>query len=233
VLDDAGALSRVREAVAGLVAGQSGVVLPVLDAAATGAVLEPGADTALRGLGFLMADSGSARTVTAAVRAALQDGAAGAFAGEVAGVQVAVLEYGQRLRYALDWAQAQSRAVDRQILWTFAVSAPVTLMRGPTGELAGAVEGVLADVFDANGDVEIGPDTGRVRTADDAARFAQQAVGRVAVPGAEVMPAEAARVGFDRAAAALGRLAAPEESLLDRLGDLPLPDLSSRPRRGG
>jgi hypothetical protein len=43
----------------------------------------------------------------------------------------------------------------------------------------------------------------------------------------------AARAGFARTTEQLGRLAAPEESLLDRIGDVPMPDLSSRPRRGG
>ena len=41
-----------------------------------------------------------------------------------------------------------------------------------------------------------------------------------------------ARLGFDRAAAVLGRLTAPEETLLDQLDDLPPPDGSSRRGRG-
>jgi hypothetical protein len=232
LIDDQAALAGVRAAVAGLVAGQPEVVLPVLDAAARGAQLGAADDTVLRGLGYLTADHVSAAAVTEAVRAALQGGAAGAFAGEVAGAHVAVLEYGQRVRYALAWSHEQSRAVDAEMVWTLGVSLPVALVPGPAGELAGFVEGVVADVVDANGDVEIGPDTGEVRTGGDAARFAVGTLGPAAVPGAQVPPGAAARVGFDRAGEVLGRLTAPQESLLDRLGDLPMPDLSHRPGRG-
>jgi hypothetical protein len=232
VLDDQIALARVRPEVTGLVAGQTDVLLPVLDAASTGAALDAAADTALRGLGYLVADPAAARKVTTAVRAALQAGGAGAFAGEVAGAHVAVLEYGQRLRYALAWSHAKSEAVDAQMVWTPAVSVPVSLIPGPAGDLAGVLEDVLADALDADGDVELGPDTGRVRTDDDAARFAVGALGPAAPAGAEVPPGAAARVGFQRAGRALGTLAAPAESPLDRLGDLPVPDLSRWPRRG-
>jgi hypothetical protein len=149
----------------------------------------------------------------------------------VAGAHVAVLEYAQRLRYALAWSHAQGRAVDAEMLWTFTVSGPVAALRGTTGDLAGVAEDVLADVLGANGDVEIGPDTGRVRTAEDAARFAVGALGPAAVPGAQLPPDVVARLGFERAARTLGACSAPAESLLDRLGDLPLPDDSHRPRR--
>ncbi|HEV7871138.1 MAG TPA: hypothetical protein VGO95_07790 [Modestobacter sp.] len=232
VVDDQVALARVRAAVTGLVAGQPGVVLPVLDAAATGVVLDTEAETALRGLGYLAADPGSAAEVTAEVRAALRAGEAGAFTGQVAGAHVALLEYGQRLRYALAWSHDQSRAVDAEMPWTFAVSLPVALVPGNAGALAGVGEGALAEVLDANGDVEIGPDTGEVRTADDAARFAVQTLGPTSVPGAGPISAAAARIGFDRTGEVLGRLVAPGESLLDRLGDLSLPDPGDRPRRG-
>ncbi|MCW2617589.1 MAG: hypothetical protein JWR28_738 [Modestobacter sp.] len=233
VLDDQLALARVREAVTGLVAGQPGVVLLVLDAAATGVELDTEAQTALRGLGYLAADAGSAAEVTDAVRAALRAGDAGASAGQVAGAHVAVLEYGQRLQYALAWSHEQSGAVDAEILWTFGVSLPVALVPGRAGGLAGVVEDALGDVLGANGDVEIGPDVGAVRTADDAARFAVQALGRASPSGAGSIAEAAARIGFDRTGEVLGRLAAPGESPLDRLGDLPLPDLGDRPRRGG
>jgi hypothetical protein len=83
-----------------------------------------------------------------------------------------------------------------------------------------------------NGDVELGPDTGQVRTADDAAAFAVQTLGRAPVPGARVGPGAAARVGFERAGAVLGTLTPPTESLLDRIDDLPVPDLSRRSGRG-
>jgi hypothetical protein len=232
VLDDQGALAGVRAAVTGLVAGQPDVVLPVLEAAATGAGLGAADDAVLRGLGYLAADHGSAAEVTEAVREALRAGAAGAFAGEVAGAHVAVLEYGQRLRYALAWSHEQSRAVDAQMPWTLAVGLPVAAIPGAAGDLAGVVEDVVADVLDTNGDVEIDPDTGQVRTGDDAAGFAVDTLGPVAVPGARADPGATARAGFDRAGEALGRLSAPQESLLERLGDLPLPDLSHRPGRG-
>jgi hypothetical protein len=230
-VDDHVALSRIREEVTGLVAGQPGVVLPVLEAAASATAPEPGVDTALHGLGYLVADAGAATQVTAAVRAAVQAGDAGVHAGEVAGAHVAVLEYGQRLQHALAWSHAQDRAVDAEMLWTATVSGPVAALRGTTGDLAGAVEDLLADALDANGDVETGPDTGRVRTAEDAARFAVGTLGATAAPGAQGLPDVVARLGFERAGRVLGRPSAPEESLLDRLEDLPLPDGSSRPRR--
>lgn len=222
VLDDQGALARLRPAVTGLVAGQPGVVLPVLDAAVTGAPLDAGGDAALRGLGYLVTDEDAATELTAAVRGALQTGAAGGFAGEVAGAHVAVLEYGQRLRYALEWSQAQSWAVDLQMPWQLAVSAPLSAVPGVAGELAGAVEGVAADLLGTNGEVEIGPDTGIVRTGVDAAGFAAGALGPAAAP--------AARAGFDRAGALLGGLTAPQPSLLDRMTDLELPDPFRRRR---
>jgi hypothetical protein len=218
-LDDTGALAQVRAATAALVAARTDVVLPVLDAAATGAELDADADTALRGLGYLLADEEAATVVTTAVQAALRAGAAGAFAGEVAGVQVAVLNYGQRVRYALAWSAALSRAVDRQILWVMTVKPLVAAVPGGGGDLLGALEGVAADFFDADGDVEIGPDTGRVWTPEDAESFAVATLGTQPVEGARVTPGAAARVGFDRAGAAFGPLTPPATSLLDQLDD--------------
>jgi hypothetical protein len=233
VLDDVGALAQVRGSVTDLVVGQPGVLMPVLDAAVTGASPDTRDDTALRGLGYLVTDAGSAGEVTAAVETALRAGAAGASAGEVAGAHVAVLEYGERLRYALAWGHAQSRAVDAQMLWELGVSRPLSLVSGRAGELLDVIEAPVADLLDVNGDVEIGPDTGRVRTAEDAAHFAAAVLGPAAVPGAALSSDAAARAGFERTAHLLGGLAAPGESLLDRVRDMPLPDLSRRPRRGG
>jgi hypothetical protein len=232
VVGDRQDLAGVRAAVTGLVSGQAGVLIPVLDAAGTGAVLDGDADTALRGLGHLVADPRSAVEVTAAVRAALRSGSAGGFAGEVAGAHVAVLEYGQRLQYALAWSHEQSRAVDRHMVWTLAVSLPMAGARGSGGELLAAGVDVIADAWDVNGEVELGPDTGPVRTAEDAARFAASTLGPAGAPDAAHPRDEAARLGFDRAGAALGRLSPPQETLLDRLGDLPTPDPSRRPARG-
>jgi hypothetical protein len=228
VLADEPALARVREAVTGLVSGRSDVVLPVLGAAATGEQLDATTDATLRGLGRLVAESGSAAQVGAAVGAALRAGQAGAFAAEVAGAHVAVLEYGQRLQYVLAWSQAKATAVDVQMVWTIGISLPVALVPGPAGELAGAVEDLAADALNANGEVEIGPDKGVVRTGRDAARFAAQALGSADPDSAGA----AARTGFDRTAEVLGRLRAPEESLLDRLGEISLPDVSRRPGHG-
>jgi hypothetical protein len=197
--------------------------VPVLDAAVTGGELDVGADTALRGLGYLVSDAAAAEELDAAVTGALRDGVAGTFAAQVAGAHVAVLEYGQRLRYALDWSQAQSRAVDAQIVWALGVSGPVALLPRGVGDVASGVATVLADVVDADGDVEIGPDRARVRTGDDAATFATGALGPAAAPGA--------RAGFDRAGELLGDLGGPQDSLLDRLTDLGTPDPSRRPRR--
>ncbi|WP_138733946.1 hypothetical protein [Modestobacter excelsi] len=233
VLDDTGALAQVRGGVTDLVAGQPGVLLPVLGAAVAGGALDARDDTALRGLGYLVTDAGSASQVTAAVGTALQAGAAGASAAEVAGAHVAVLEYGERLRYALAWGHTQSRAVDAQMLWELGVSQPLSLVSGRAGELLDVIEAPVADLLDVDGDVEIGPDTGRVRTAEDAVDFAGAVLGPDVAPGAFLPSGAAARAGFERTADLLGRLVAPSESQLDQLRDMPLPDLSSRPRRGG
>jgi len=234
VLDDQGALAEVREAMAALVASCPEIVVPVLDAAATGAELGRDADTALRGLGHLVADAAAAHAVTVAVQAALREGAAGAFAGEVAGVHVAVLEYGQRLQYAQTWARAQGRALDRQALWQVAVHPWVMAVESRAGEFVGevvdAVEGVVADMVGMNGDVEIGPDTGEVRSGEDADSFAVATLGTSPVAGALAAPGPAAQVGFDRAGATLGDLTPPPaDSLLDHLDDLPLPGGSRGP----
>jgi hypothetical protein len=176
-----------------------------------------------------VAEGRSAARVTAAIRAALRSGQAGESAAEVAGAHVAVLEYGQRLQYALAWSRAKSRAVDVQMLWTFGVSLPVALWRGPVGEVASGIEGLAADALGANGEVELGPDDGVVRTGDDAARFAAQTLG----PAGGWSTGPAARAAFDRTGAVLGRLDAPAESLLDRFDDLPLPDPSRWLTSGG
>jgi hypothetical protein len=223
VLDDQGALARVRPEVTALVAGRPDVVVPVLDAAVTGAALDVGADAALRGLGYLVSDAAAAEEVDAAVSGALQGGAAGAFAGQVAGAHLAVLEYGQRLRYALDWSRAKSRAVDGQIVWTLGVTLPVALLPRGVGDVAGGVADLAAEAVGADGDVEIGPDRGAVRTGEDAAAFAAGTLGPAASPGA--------RAGFDRVGELLGDLGGPRESLLDRLGDLDSPNRGHRPRR--
>jgi hypothetical protein len=118
--------------------------------------------------------------------------------------------------------------VDAQILWQLAISLPASLVRGPAGELMEGLEDQVADLFGANGDVEIGPDIGRVDSGDDAARFAVETLGPGPAPGALATTAAAARGGFDRGGEALGRLRPPAESLLDRLGDLPTPDPSTR-----
>jgi hypothetical protein len=70
-----------------------------------------------------------------------------------------------------------------------------------------------------------------VRTGDDAARFAAVAIGPAAGPDTSSTTA-AARLAFGRTGEVLGRLVGPQESLLERLADLPLPDLSHRPGRG-
>src|SRR3712207_7122139 len=50
------------------------------------------------------------------------------------------------------WSAEQSRAVDADMLWTFAVQMPLQLMGRHVGELAGVVEEALADALGANGD---------------------------------------------------------------------------------
>jgi hypothetical protein len=229
VLPEELALAAVRPAVTGLVSGRTDVVLPILDAAAGGPELDRATDAALRGLGRLVAEGRSAAGVTAAIGVALRSGRAGESAAAVAGAHVAVLEYGQRLQYALTWSRAQSSAVDAQMVWTFGVSLPIALWRGPVGAVAGGLEGLVADALDANGEVELAPDDGVVRTREDAARFAVQTMG----PDGGRSTGPAASAAFDRTGAVLRRLEAPAESLLDRFDDLPLPDPSRWSAPGG
>jgi len=77
-----------------------------------------------------------------------------------------------------------------------------------------------------------GPGAARRCTADGAAEFAVQVLGTAAVPGARAGAGAAARMGFSRAGAALGRLVPPPANPLEVIDDLPLPDLSSGSRRG-
>jgi len=220
VLVEDATLTAVGGAVADLVAGQVQVVLPVLDAAA-GAIaggVDDATDTALRGLGHLLADDARVQTVGAAVRAALAAGLGGPAAGQVAGGFVAVEEYGQRIGHVLAWSREQELAVDREILWTMAVTAPTQLVRGLAGEVVGEVAGAAQERLGFDGTVDIGPDTGATYAAWDARRWAGAALGSAAGASPEV--GVAAETGFARAAEVLGRPAPPEPTLLDQLDDV-------------
>ena len=95
---------------------------------------------------------------------------------------------------------------------------------GALGDVAGAVETVLSDVLDMNGDVEIGPDTGEVgaqATTPRASPCSCSAAGRCL--GARAAAGTAARVGFDRTGPrSVGSHRLPP-SLLGVLDDLPRP----------
>ncbi|MCZ2827963.1 hypothetical protein O2W14_03820 [Modestobacter sp. VKM Ac-2986] len=228
VLVDDVTLTAVGGAVAGLVAGQVHVVLPVLRAAA-GAVAEgvdDATDTVLRGLGHLLADEARVRTVGAAVGAALAAGPGGPAAGEVAGGFVAVEEYGQRIAHVLAWSREHERAIDREIVWTMAVTGPTQLVRGLTGAVVGELAGAAQERLGFDGTVDVGPDTGATYAAWDARRWAGAALGSAGGDSPEV--GTAAEAGFARATELLGRPVPPDPSLLDQLdelqGDPPEPD---------
>lgn len=126
--------------------------------------------------------------------------AAGAV-GVVVGAYVAVQEYGQRVRHALDCARELAGAVDRQLTWTLAVTVPTLPVRGPLRELVVGGESAAARAVRADGTVEFPPDTGPVRTAQDAAALAES-VGAGS--------GSAARAGFDQVAARLGVPGSPD-----------------------
>ncbi|WP_164702613.1 hypothetical protein [Modestobacter sp. KNN46-3] len=233
VLVDQGTLTGIGTAVGGLVAGQPGVLVQLLDAAVRdgGADGDLGAstDTDLRGLAHLFADEARSEPVVSAVHAALRAGEAGVPASSAAalvGATVAVQEHGQRLRHALAYSRAQEEAVDRQLLWTVGVTLPSAPLRGSRGELVGDVLDAAAGLVGADGVVRIGPDTGRVRTAEDAERTAVELLTAEALPPGPV--GAAARTGFDQVAAALGRPGPPAPSPLDLLDDVPDPDDRNR-----
>ena len=192
-------LPAVRDALGGLVAARVDAVAAILVPAAAGADLGVAADAGLRGLGLLLSEPGQDDLVTGALVAAVREGAvggaAGASSGEVVGAYVAVQEYGERVRHALDCSRERADAVDRQLNWTIWVTLPSLAVRGPTRELVGGLEDVAARAFRADGTVVVPRDTGRVRTADDAARLA----GAVVVGGGD-----AGRAGFRRTTASLG-----------------------------
>ncbi|WP_222194260.1 hypothetical protein [Modestobacter italicus] len=228
VVVDPEVLAVVGAPLADLVAGQPDVVVPLLAAAsdAVPGALAPETDAALRGLAHLLTDAARDEVVTTALAAALAGGAAGTAAPAVAGGHVAVQEHAQRLTYALEFSRAQSRAVDVQMVWTIGVDLPVTVLaRGPAEDLVGAVLDGAAGLLDADGEVDLGPDLGRVRTAADAQRWAVQTLGG-GVAGAPV--GAAAEEGFTAALQALGTLSPPEPGPLDWVDDLPFPDQGDR-----
>jgi len=217
------------------VAGQVHVVLPVLAAAADAVAggVDDATDTALRGLGHLLADDAHVRTVGAAVQAALGAGSGGPAAGALAGGFVAVEEYGQRIGHLLAWSREQERAIDREIVWTMAVTGPTTLVRGLTGQVVGELAGAAQERLGFDGSVDIGPDTGATYGSWDARRWAGAALGSDA--GSSVDVGAAAEAGFARAAEVLGRPVPPEPSPLDQLEDLQgdLPDRERSDRAPG
>ncbi|MCZ2806303.1 hypothetical protein O2W18_14405 [Modestobacter sp. VKM Ac-2983] len=235
VLVDQETLARIGAEVSGLVAGQAGAVLPVLEAVVRdggpGGHLDASTDAALRGLALLLADEARSEPVVTAVHAALLAGdAPGSSSAELVGATVAVQEHGQRLRYGLAYSQEHEAAVDRQLLWTLGVTVPSFFVRGPRGDPLSAGLDLAAIAVGADGEVRMGPDTGRVRTAEDAHRDAVELLGEEAlVPGAV---GAAARTGFSQVAAVLRSPGPPEPSLWDRLDDLPRPEAPERrPRR--
>ncbi|MCZ2823596.1 MULTISPECIES: hypothetical protein [unclassified Modestobacter] len=235
VLVDQETLAGIGAEVSRLVAGQVGVVLPVLEAAVRDGGpegrLDASTDAALRGLALLFADEARSEPVVTAVHAALAAvDAPASSSAELVGATVAVQEHGQRLRYGLAYSQEHEAAVDRQLLWTLGVTVPSFFLRGPRGDPLSAGLDLAAIAVGADGEVRMGPDTGRVRTAEDAQRDAVELLGEeTPVPGAV---GAAARTGFAQVAAVLGSLGPPEPSLWDRLDDPPRAELPEpRPPR--
>lgn len=245
VVLDPGTLDAVGGPLAALVGEQVGVVVELLERATVStpadalrpeadAALLPAAEAVLRGLAHLLADAGWADVVTVALAGALASGvpASGVLpsAAAVAGGYVAVQEHAQRMRYALDLSRAQERAVDAQIVWTLGVTVPAQAWRRPVGQVGGEVLDVIADLVGADGEVDLGPDTGRVRTAADAERWVLDVIGPSRAGDGSVEAA--ARRGFAQIHGLLGQWRLPGPSLLDRVDDLREPDVPDRPRPG-
>uniref|UniRef100_UPI00201A626D hypothetical protein n=1 Tax=Modestobacter marinus TaxID=477641 RepID=UPI00201A626D len=233
VLVDQGTFARIGAEVSGLVAGQTGVLVSVLEAAVrdggTGGALDASTDTQLRGLAHLFAEEARSAPVVIALHAAARAAGVPAPRGaELVGATVAVQEHGQRLRYALAYSQEQEAVVDRQLLWTIGVGTPTSLVHGPAEDLVEGIVDSAATLVGADGEVRMGPDDGPVRTAADAERAAVELLTPAAPDTAAVEAA--ARDGFEQVAATLGRLDPPSPSLLDRLDDLPLPEHEDRRR---
>ncbi len=208
-----------------LVAGQVDGLVPALGAAGAGTPVDAASEAALRGLGLLVSEPAAGGSVTAALAAALP--AAGSDrGGQVAGAYVAVEEFGDRIGYALEYARALSDATDWHLLWTL-VTAPRHLVRGPVEELVDGLLDAAATGLHADGEAHLPPDTGRVRTAEDAVCFLRQA----RHPGGTTGGAEeAARAAFAAASALLTRPVPPVPDPLDVIDETePPPERRRRP----
>ncbi|WP_222271764.1 hypothetical protein [Modestobacter marinus] len=144
-----------------LVADQLDGLVPALVAAGAGTPVDATTEAALRGLGLLVSEPAAETSVTDR-------------GGEVAGAYVAVQEFGDRIRYSLEYARALSDATDWHRLWTL-VTAPGHLVRGPAEDLVDGLLDAAGTGLHADGEARLPPDTGRVRVADDAVGFLRRA----------------------------------------------------------
>jgi len=233
VVLDPGTLGEVGGQLAALVGEQVQVVVELLERAAVrtpGEALRPPADAALapevdaglRGLAHLLVETDRAEVVTEAMAGALTANALPS-AAAVAGGYVAVREHAQRMRRVLDLSRAQEQAVDAQIVWTIGVAGPAGLLPGPAGELGGEALDVVAGLVGADGEVDLGPDGGRVRTAADAEQWSRETLGHR--PAGDGSMGAAARNGFAQVQGGLGRWRPPVLSALDRIDDSWTPDV--------
>lgn len=235
-LSPAGADSwAVRPDAAGIVAPSLGrLVAAHVDAAgallqeAGGRVgLSAGADAALRGLAYLTVTPGAASAVADALTRWAGTTASGSVtaAASVLGSFLAVREYGQRLAHALQAAQAQEAAVDRQITFDIA-TLPLEAVKGFPAVVLDAGASTVAQWVHADGSWSIGPDRGPSFDGRDAA-----AAAAATVPPAEQFRAHAAaasaRTAFGQTMAHLGIPHGPEpdhweDGILDEAtSDLP------------
>jgi hypothetical protein len=223
--DDRGTLAAIRGAVGHLVAAQVDRVVVALGSLVAAGQLDPATDTALRGLGLLLGQPGQGDVVSAALVAALRRPAGGVDPAELAGAHVAVLEYGQRVRHALDCARELAETVDRAILGQQVKAAVYLLTAGGGPGLGRAAVRFAVDPLlrlgHADGTVVLPPDTGTVHTADDAAELAE-----ALAPGT----AAAGRTGFGRATAVLGVPTPPPPDAALLIDEFDPPDRSHDPR---
>jgi hypothetical protein len=223
--DDRGSLAAVRGAVGHLVAVQVDRVVVLLGRVVAAGQLDAATDTALRGLGLLLGQPGQGDVVSAAVVAALRRPPGGVDPAELAGAHVAVLEYGQRVRHALDCARELAETVDRAILGQEVKAAVYLLTSGGGPGLGRAAVRFSVDpllqLWHADGTVVLPPDTGTVHTADDAAELAE-----ALLPGT----AAAGRAGFGRATAVLGVPTPPPPDAALLIDEFDPPDRSHDPR---
>jgi hypothetical protein len=206
-------VGTLAPALASAVARHVTVVTNVLGLGLDGQ-LDGRAGDLLRGLGYVTLHDEAAQTVGAAMQdwvraqplpADLGDGSAPLPAIVVPSAFLAVREYGQRLDYALDGFEAQSRAQWKEALWDVVVGIPTSIPTklNPLADAAiGLAEGYAAMALGFDGRWDNGHDEGLHFDGDAAADAVRALV--PADPAVAEQLAGQARTYFERTTEALG-----------------------------